>query len=81
MNNYVPTIIAAEYRGDFTVEFEFDNGVRRIINCMKYLRGQIFEPLKNESYFKRFFVDGQTIAWPNGADIAPDTLYEDSEPN
>ena len=28
----------------------------------------IFEPL-NKHYFKKFFIDGLTIAWSNGADM------------
>ena len=32
--------------------------------------------MKSKAYFKRFFIDGPTVAWPNGADIAPETIYE-----
>ena len=33
-----------------------------------WLTGPIFEPL-NKHYFKKFFIDGLTIAWSNGADM------------
>ena len=38
-----------------------------------------FDPLSNKTYFKKLFVDGWTISWPDGADIAPETLYELAE--
>jgi hypothetical protein len=38
----------------------------------------MFEPLKDKKYFKKFFVDGWNISWPNVADISPETLYEGS---
>lgn len=58
----------------------FDNGEEKIVDCMKWLKGEVFEPLKDRNNFKKFFVDGWSISWPNGADIAPETLYEESEP-
>ncbi|MGB8319916.1 MAG: hypothetical protein WCE54_17420, partial [Ignavibacteriaceae bacterium] len=42
------------------------------------LYGEMFEPLKDKNVFMQFKVDDvlKTIVWPNGADLAPYSLYE-----
>lgn len=78
--SYMPVVVAAEYLSGYKIKITFDNGVARIADCAPWLKGEVFEPLKDVEYFQRFFVDGWTVSWPNGADIAPETLYEESEP-
>lgn len=75
-SQYLPVVVSAKYRGAYLIEVEFDNGTQKVIDFAKWLNGPIFEPLKDKTYFKNFFLDGWTVAWPNGADVAPETLYE-----
>ncbi len=70
-----PLVISADHRGDFRIHVVFNDGVEKTLDLRHWLDGPIFEPLKELSYFKRFFLDGGTIVWPNGADIAPEALY------
>ena len=76
--NALPTVVRAEYRGDFRIRVVFNDGVDATVDFTGWLNGQIFEPLKDPSFFARFFVEGGTVAWPNGADIAPETLHEEA---
>lgn len=74
--DYLPHVVRAEYRGDYRVHVVFDDGQGKTIDFRQWLEGPVFEPLKDTTYFQRFFVEAGTVAWPNGADIAPETLYD-----
>lgn len=71
----LPSVIRAEYRGGFRIHVTFNDGSENTIDFRQWLDGPVFEPLKDPEYFRRFFLDGGTVAWPNGADFAPETLY------
>lgn len=60
----------------------FEDGSTRHVDLAPYLEGDSFEPLKNVNYFKTVQVnaDLDTIVWDNGADYAPEFLYEISKP-
>ncbi|HEX9695573.1 MAG TPA: DUF2442 domain-containing protein [Actinomycetota bacterium] len=77
----LPLVTAAEYRGGFKIELTFFDGTKAVVDFEEWLHGPIFEPLRGEDEFRRFFIDAGTIAWPNGADIAPETLYERAKAN
>ncbi len=75
----LPVVVEAKYQGGYRIRVTFNDGTEKSIDFEHWLRGPVFEPLKDLAYFKRFFLDGWTISWPNGADIAPETLYEYKE--
>lgn len=74
--DFLPTVIEAEYRGGYRINLTFNDGVAETIDFEQWLEGPVFEPLRDVGYLQRFFLEGGTVAWPNGADIAPETLHE-----
>jgi Protein of unknown function (DUF2442) len=72
----LPTVTRAEYRGGYTIHLTFNDGLENTVDFAAWLHGPVFEPLKDQVYFQRFFLEGGTVTWPNGADIAPETLHE-----
>lgn len=71
-------ILSAEVVGDHLLRLEFDNHMLKTVNCRPLLEGPVFEPLQDPKYFARVVVDPicGTVVWPNGADFAPEALYE-----
>lgn len=74
--NPLPVVVRAEYRADFKIYLVFNDGVEATLDFSDWLTGPVFEPLKDRTFFARFFIEGGTVTWPNGADIAPETLHE-----
>ena len=68
----------ANYVSGYKLLIGFEDGTVKLIDLAAYLDGEIFEPLKDKSYFKTVRVnpDTDTIVWENGADVSPDFLYE-----
>ena len=62
---------------NYRLYVEFDDGVAGEINLSDRLFGPVFEPLNDETEFQKVTVDDYgAIAWPCGADLAPDAIYQ-----
>jgi hypothetical protein len=71
----LPLVSHAEYVDGHRLRLEFSDGVEGVVDFFPWLDGPVFEPLRELSFFRRFFLEGGTVSWPNGADIAPETLH------
>ncbi len=70
-------VVEVKFVRDHIVWLRFEDGAEGEIDLAKSLRGPVFEPLQDPAFFARVRVNPElgTIVWPNGADIAPETLY------
>lgn len=71
------SVIDAHHVRDFVIWLRFADGSEGEADLSKELWGPVFGPLKDPAYFRQFRVaEYGTIVWPNGADFAPEFLYE-----
>ncbi len=72
------SVKTAKYIEGFRILLTFEDKTEKLVDLSSHLYGEIFEPLKDVSYFKKFKVneDTDTIEWENGADMSPDFLYK-----
>jgi len=78
----LPKLRDAEYRGGFRVWVLFADGVEGEVDLYGELWGEMFEPLRDATVFSRLRFDKTlgTIIWENGADFAPEFLYQQLRP-
>lgn len=75
--NDIIVVIKARYVSGKLLELTFSDGLKANVDFSAWIeKYPFFEPLKNADYFKNFSLDGWTVTWPNGADIAPETLHQ-----
>jgi hypothetical protein len=67
-----------EVRPGFRLYLQFNNGVTGEVCLLNELWGEVFEPLKDEALFSTARQDDVmgTVVWANGADFAPEFLFE-----
>lgn len=70
-------VIEARHLRDYVIWLKFEDDSEGEVDLASELWGEVFEPLKAPAYFCSFTIaEYGTITWPNGADFAPEFLYE-----
>ena len=71
-------VVDVKYLHDYVIWTRFNDGINGEIDLSNELEGEVFGPLKDKTLFKTVKVDPflQTIVWDNGADLAPEFLYD-----
>ena len=70
-----PKAIEVEPLPDYKLKVGYDNGEERIFDVKPYIKGEWFSELLDLDVFNAVKVEGLSVAWPDGQDIAPDCLY------
>lgn len=73
--SFLPEVIRAKRVSGFVIAASFNDGTEKHIDISQWFKGPVFKALKSPRFFTRFFIEGGTLAWPNGVDIAPEALY------
>lgn len=69
-------VVDVDYIRDYQLRVTFNDGVTKHVNLEPYLVGEVFGELKDHDQFIQYGLTRITIEWANGADLAPEFLYE-----
>ena len=70
-------VVEARHVSGYVVWLRFRDGTEGQVDLSSELVGPIFASLHDPAKFAEFYVHPEfhTLSWPNGADIAPETLH------
>ena len=73
----MPSLVSVKALDDYQLDIAFSDGSRGVVSLKDRLFGPVFEPLRDVALFRQVTIDEYGApCWPNGADLAPDALYE-----
>jgi hypothetical protein len=77
MTGLTPDITDALVVRHGVLRLTFADGLAGEVDVLNRMQGPVFEQARTPSGFAQVTVDRETgtVAWPGGADLAPDTLY------
>ena len=78
MIGLTPDITEAAVVRHGVLRLTFADGLRGEVDVLDRMRGLVFAAARTPEGFAKVTVDRETetVIWPGGADLAPDTLYE-----
>jgi len=76
--SYLPRVTSVQVTGPHRLRLAFDDGRAGEVDFTGRQWTGVFTPLADPTYFAQVRLEpgAETISWPNGADMAPETLYE-----
>ncbi len=72
-------VVQVDALGGFRLKMRFNTGETRIFDARPYLQKGVFQKLQDKTLFGQAYIALDTVCWPGGLDIAPETLYDRSE--
>jgi hypothetical protein len=78
-----PVVTSVQVIPPYGLRLTFTDSTTGQIDCRPWLFERdvgLFAELRDPALFARVWVDREadTVVWPNGADVAPETLYEEA---
>ena len=59
----------------YSLFVRFKDGLEGLVRLRREQLIGVLEPLRDEDFFKKVFVDNGAVAWPGEIDLAPDAMY------
>lgn len=69
-------VVDVDYIKDYELILKFSDGAVKKVDLRPYLTGDVFGELLDPDKFIQYGLTHVTIEWANGADLAPEFLYE-----
>lgn len=69
-------VVDVDYIKDYKLFITFSDGSKKNVDLKPYLTGEVFGELLDKDKFIQYGLTRVTIEWANGADLAPEFLYE-----